>query len=303
MSWSLATIPDLTGRRMLVTGANAGLGFETALELSRAGAEVVLACRNAARAESARERIQQAVPGSKPSVEPLDLADLDSVHDLAARLLAEGRPLDVLINNAGLMALDESRTAQGFEMQYGVNHLGHFALTGLLLPLLQRAPAGRVVNVASMGHRAARGLPDPLIEQPYDRWNAYFHSKLDNLLFTAYLQEELSAAGSSVSVVAAHPGGSRTDLGTEGSGRTNQLMRLVVPLLTQPVAAGARPILRAATDVTVPGGAFVGPRFVLRGRTPVVETPSRRARDRSAAERLWKESIEQSGVDLAAAVG
>jgi NAD(P)-dependent dehydrogenase (short-subunit alcohol dehydrogenase family) len=303
MSWTLADIPDLTGHRMLVTGANAGLGFETALELSRAGAEVLLACRNPAKAGSARGRIEEAVPGSHPAVLQLDLADLDSVRGLAGQLLADGRPLDALINNAGLMALDESRTAQGFEMQYGVNHLGHFALTGLLLPLLRQAPAGRVVNVSSMGHRAARGVPDPRIERPYDRWGAYFHSKLSNLLFTAALQERLDAAGSPMSVVAAHPGGSATDLGTEGSGRSNSLMRSLVPLVSQPVAAGARPILRAATDASLANGAFVGPRFVVRGRTPVVETPSRRARDRSAAQHLWKESVEQSGVDPAAALG
>jgi len=302
MSWTLADIPDLTGRRVLITGANAGLGFETALELSRAGAEVLMACRSAAKGEAARGRIEDAVPGSRPTVVPLDLSDLASVRKLAGGLLSDGRPLDGLVNNAGLMALDESRTAQGFEMQYGVNHLGHFALTGLLLPLLRQAPAGRVVNVSSMGHRAARGLPDPRLERPYDRWGAYFHSKLDNLLFTAALQERLDAAGSPVTAVAAHPGGSATDLGTEGSGRSNMLMRSLVPLVSQSVPAGARPILRAATDTSLAGGAFVGPRFVVRGRTPVVETPSRRARDRAAAQRLWSESVEQSGVDPAAAL-
>lgn len=302
MSWTLADIPDLTGRRVLITGANAGLGFETALELSRAGAEVLMACRSAAKGEAARGRIEDAVPGSRPTVVPLDLSDLASVRKLAGGLLSDGRPLDGLVNNAGLMALDESRTAQGFEMQYGVNHLGHFALTGLLLPLLRQAPAGRVVNVSSMGHRAARGLPDPRLERPYDRWGAYFHSKLDNLLFTSALQERLDAAGSPVTAVAAHPGGSATDLGTEGSGRSNMLMRSLVPLVSQSVPAGARPILRAATDTSLVGGAFVGPRFVVRGRTPVVETPSRRARDRAAAQRLWAESVEQSGVDPAAAL-
>ena len=303
MSWSPVDIPALSGRSALVTGANSGLGLATAIGLSRAGATVTLACRNLDKAMAAREHIVSEAPGSPPPrVLPLDLADLDSVRDLAERLLTEGGPLDMLINNAGLMAIDEARTAQGFEMQYGVNHLGHFALTGRLLPLLHQAPAGRVVNVASMGHRAARGLPDPRLERPYDRWAAYFHSKLDNLLFTNALQRELDDLGSSVTAVAAHPGASHTDLGTEGSGLTNQLMRLAVPLVTQSAEAGARPLLRAATDATLPGGTFVGPRFVLRGRTPVIERPSRRARNAAAAQRLWHDSIEQSGVDPVASL-
>jgi NAD(P)-dependent dehydrogenase (short-subunit alcohol dehydrogenase family) len=298
MGWSPLDIPNLTGRSALVTGANSGLGLKTALGLSRAGASVMLACRNLDKAKVACEHVMTEAPGSPPPrVLPLDLADLDSVRDLAELLLFENGALDILVNNAGLMAIDEARTAQGFEMQYGVNHLGHFALTGLLLPLLDQAHAGRVVNVASMGHRAARGLPDPRLESPYDRWGAYFHSKLDNLLFTDGLQRELSDLGSSVTAVAAHPGASRTDLGTEGSGLTNRLMRLAVPLVTQSAEAGARPLLRAATDPTLPGGSFVGPRFVVRGRTPVIEKPSRRARNTAAAQRLWHESVEQSGVD------
>jgi NAD(P)-dependent dehydrogenase (short-subunit alcohol dehydrogenase family) len=302
VSWTLINMPDLTGRAALVTGANSGLGLQTALGLSRAGAVVTLACRNVDKAEVARQRIVREVPGSRPRVLQLDLADLESVRDAAETLLAEGGALDILVNNAGLMAVDEARTAQGFEMQYGVNHLGHFALTGRLLPMLEQAPAGRVVNVASMGHRAARGLPNPRLERPYDRWGSYFHSKLDNLLFTAALQRRLVDAGSSITAVAAHPGGSRTDLGTEGSGMTNRVMRLAVPLVTQPADAGARPMLRAATDAGLPGGSFVGPRFVVRGRAPVVETPSRRARDAAAAQRLWQESVEQSGVDPSAAL-
>ena len=302
MGWTPADIPDLTGRCAVVTGANSGLGLRTALGLSRAGAQVTLACRNLDKAEAAREYIAREAPGSRPCVLSLDLADLESVRELADRLLAEGAPVDILVNNAGLMAVDEARSAQGFEMQYGVNHLGHFALTGRLLPLLRQAPAGRIVNVASMGHRAAYGLPDPRLERPYDRWGAYFHSKLDNILFTAELQRRLSEAGSPVTAVAAHPGGSRTDLGTEGSGVTNLLTRLAVPVVAQSAEAGARPLLRAATDPTLPGGSFVGPRFVVRGRTPVIETPSRRARDTAAALRLWQESVEQSGVDPAAAL-
>jgi NAD(P)-dependent dehydrogenase (short-subunit alcohol dehydrogenase family) len=297
MSWTLDDLPVLTGRRVVVTGANSGLGLETATRLAERGATVVLACRNAAKAQAAVDQLRAEVPGADVSVLPLDLADLDSVADAAAALLDDGRPVDVLVNNAGLMAVDESRTAQGFETQYGVNHLGHFALTARLVPALLLSDAPRVVNVSSMGHRAARGEADPLLDRPYDRWNAYFHSKLDNLLFTDALHRRLQAAGSPIVVTAAHPGASDTDLGSEGSGLTNRLTRLFAPLLSQSVPAGALPILRAATDADLPAGCFVGPRFVVRGRRPVVERPSRRARDTAAADRLWEQSVEQSGLD------
>lgn len=300
MGWTPADIPSQTGRRALVTGANSGLGFVTAVRLATAGAEVVLACRNQQKAAAARDRILAGVPGAEVRLAPLDLADLDSVTALADSLLAEGRPLDLLVNNAGLMAVDEARTVQGVEMQWGVNHLGHFALTARLLPLLVRSGRGRVVNVASMGHRAAVGEADPLLERPYRRWQAYFHSKLANLLFTAALHERLVAAYAPVDTVAAHPGGSRTDLGTEGRGVSNLLTRIAVPVVAQSVEHGARPLLRAATDPGVPGGSFVGPRFVVRGRTPVLEVPSARARDVAAARRLWDTSVELAGVDPAA---
>jgi NAD(P)-dependent dehydrogenase (short-subunit alcohol dehydrogenase family) len=290
MSWTPADIGDLTGRRAVVTGANAGLGLEIARELAAHGAEVVLACRSTARGEAAARRI-----GGRTSVRALDLADLDSVAAFADAF--SGR-LDLLVNNAGLMAVDAGRTPQGVETQFGVNHLGHFALTVRLLPLLLATPGSRVASHSSMGHRAARGSADPRLERPYDRWQAYFHSKLANLLFTAELQRRLAAAGAGTIAVAAHPGGSYTDLGTEGSGLSNRLMRSVVPLLTQPAAVGARPMLRALTDPTARGGEFYGPRFLVRGATPVVETPSRAARDAGAARRLWTLSEELTGLTL-----
>lgn len=303
MSWTPADIPDLTGRVALVTGANAGLGYETARGLARAGAEVWLACRNRGKAEAAVARLLAERPAASLRVLDLDLADLGSVASLAETLTSEGRAIDLLINNAGLMAIDEARTAEGLEMQYAVNHLAHFALTGRLLPLVLASELARVVNISSMGHRAAHGTADPTLQRPYDRWNAYFHSKLDNLLFTAELQRRATAAGSALTAMTAHPGGSNTDLGTEGSSLTNRLTGLLSPVVTQSAAAGARPALRAATDRSLQPGAFVGPRFVVRGRTPVVERPSGRARDLAAAARLWAESVEQSGVDPAAALG
>jgi NAD(P)-dependent dehydrogenase (short-subunit alcohol dehydrogenase family) len=219
MVWTPADIPALDGRRAVVTGANAGLGLEITRHLAAAGAEVVLACRNLEKAERAAAQVRAGLPAAKLEVRALDLADLDSVAAFADRW--DGG-LDLLVNNAGLMAVDESRTAQGFETQFGVNHLGHFALTARLLPHLLATPGSRVGTMSSMGHRAARGEPDPRLERPYERWGAYFRSKLANLHFTAELQRRLVAAGAPTVAVAAHPGGSRTDLGTEGSSPANR---------------------------------------------------------------------------------
>jgi protochlorophyllide reductase len=298
MGWTPADIPDLTGRRAIVTGANAGLGLQIAHGLAAHGAEVVLACRNSTKAEAAAAEIRAHTPEAHVSVGRLDLADLDSV---AAFADAQSGRLDLLVNNAGLMAIDEARTAQGVEMQFGVNHLGHFALTARLLPLLLATPGSRVGTMSSMGHRGARGQADPRLEHRYDRWQAYFQSKLANLRFTAELQRRLAAAGASTIAVAAHPGASNTDLGTEGSGLANWGMRYA-PFFTQSAEAGARPMLRALTDPTVRGGEFYGPRFVVLGATPVRETPTRAARDSAAALRLWETSVELSGLEPAFAV-
>jgi NAD(P)-dependent dehydrogenase (short-subunit alcohol dehydrogenase family) len=295
MGWIPAGIPDLTGRRAIVTGANAGLGLEVAHGLAAHGAEVVLACRNTAKADNAAADIRDRTPSAVVEVGSLDLADLDSVAAFAAT--QSGR-LDLLVNNAGLMAIDEARTREGVEMQFGVNHLGHFALTARLLPLLLATPGSRVGNMSSMGHRAARGPADPRGERRYDRWQAYFHSKLANLLFTAELQRRLAATGAPTVAVAAHPGASNTDLGTEGSGFSNRGLRLV-PFIGQPAELGARPMLRALTDPTVRGGEYYGPRFLAFGATPVRETPTRAARDAGAGRLLWDLSVELSGLEPA----
>jgi protochlorophyllide reductase len=296
MGWTLADIPDLTGSRAIVTGANAGLGLEIAHGLAAHGAEVVLACRNTTKAGAAADAVRARTPGAQVSVGELDLADLDSVAAFAA---TQTGGLDMLVNNAGLMAVDEARTAQGFEMQFGVNHLGHFALTARLLPLLLATPGSRVGSMSSMGHRAARGPADPRLERRYDRWQSYFQSKLANIRFTTELQRRLAAAGSSTIAVAAHPGGSNTDLGTEGSGVSNFMARHVTPFVAQSAELGARPMLRALTDPAVRGGEFYGPRFVVRGATPVRETPTRAARDVTAARQLWDTSVELSGLEPA----
>lgn len=248
----------------------------------------MLACRSASRGSAARDELVRDTGRTNVEVRPLDLASLSSVAEFAAHAAATLDRLDVLVNNAGLMAIDESRTADGFEMQFGVNHLGHAALTHALFPLLTRTTRSRVVNVASMGHRLGRfRQDDPMFERHgYRRWPAYFQSKLANLLFTSELQRRFEAAGVTTLAVAAHPGASHTDLGTEGTAVSNRLVATVVPRVTQSAAAGALPILRAATDPDVRGGEFYGPRWIVRGR-PVLETPSRRARRVDDAATLW----------------
>ncbi len=295
--WTLADVPEQHGRIAVITGANSGLGEQAALALAGKGAHVVLACRNPAKAHAAEARIRQVHPAASVQVRVLDLADLSSVAQFADGLAADHGRVDLLLNNAGLMAVDAARTRDGFEMQFGVNHLGHFALTVRLLPLLTATAGSRVVTMSSMGHRAGRmHFDDLMFDRGYSRWQAYFQSKLANLLFTAELQRRLAASGTSTMALAAHPGGSRTDLGTEGRGLSNRLMAAVVPLVTQSAATGALPLLRAATDPAASGGQFYGPRWLAVGH-PVLETPAPAARRTADARRLWTESVRLTGVD------
>ena len=301
MTWSLADMPDQTGRTAVVTGANAGLGFEIAKALAGAGARVVLACRNEQRATAAAERIRTEHAHAEVETMALDLADLSSVRAFATAITARTDRLDLLANNAGLMALDRSTTVDGFETQFGVNHLGHFALTGLVLPLLAATPGARVVSMSSMGHRPGRfHADDPNAQhRRYSRWGAYFQSKLANLLFTAELQRRLTAAGLDAMAVAAHPGASRTDLGVEGSSVLNKVFGPLGWMYTQSAARGALPFLYASTAPDVSGGSYWGPRFMMWG-APRRETPTRRARDPRAAADLWRVSVDLTGVDMLA---
>jgi protochlorophyllide reductase len=289
-SWSTAQIPNLHGKVALVTGANSGLGLEIAKGLALAGSAVVLACRNVDKANRAADEIRKTGAQGEVSVLPLDLADLSSVAAAAKEFRDSGKSLDLLINNAGLMAIDQAKTADGFEMQFGVNHLGHFALTAELLSTLLATPGSRVVTMASMGHRMGKMNFDDLMHTKYDRWPPYFQSKLANLLFTAELHRRLQAKGAGTIALTAHPGASNTDLGTEGKGISNYAMK-VVPMLSQSAAKGAQPALRAATDPAAVGSQFYGPRFIVQGPA-VVETPSKRARNADDAKRLWKISEE-----------
>jgi protochlorophyllide reductase len=296
--WTAADIGDLTGKTAVVTGSNAGLGLEIAAQLAGHGARVVMACRNQAKAAAAADEIRGRVGADADlDVRSLDLSDLASVRALSSDLVGEGTAIDLLVNNAGLMGTDHERTADGFEMQLGVNHLGHFVLTAELLPLLVRNPGSRVVSMSSMGHRAgSMHFDDLMFERRYNRWRAYFQSKLANLLFTAELQRRLASTGAQTVALAAHPGGSHTDLGSEGTGFTNWLTGKFM-LLGQDAAAGALPLLRAATDPDAKGGEFYGPHLLMMGRA-VRETPSRNARNAGDARTLWERSEELTGTTV-----
>lgn len=296
MSWNPDALPDLTGRTAVVTGANSGIGVHTARELAAHGASVVLACRNteAGRAAAA------GMVGS-PRVEALDLASLASVRDFAARW--EG-PLDLLVNNAGVMTPPRFRsTEDGFELQYGTNHLGHFALTGLLLPALLEAPAPRVVTVSSIAHhRGDASVLEGNPEATYDAQRAYGNSKLANLLFARELHKRATAAMSPLTSTAAHPGISATELVQDPHGMgANRLVGLVapfvMPVLFQSAAAGARPTLYAATAAEP--GSYTGPQHLRETRGPVGPARlSRCARDEELALRLWDRSEQQTGVSF-----
>jgi NAD(P)-dependent dehydrogenase (short-subunit alcohol dehydrogenase family) len=278
--WTAGDIPDQAGRVAVVTGGNTGLGYETAKALAHHGATVVLACRDTAKAERAAQRI-----GDDTRCVRLDLASLTSVHDAAAQLRSQVTRIDLLVNNAGVMMKGEARTEDGFELQFGTNHLGHFALTGLLLDLMTGVPGSRVVTVSSPVYVRGR-YPQGKHFIPI---GAYSDSKLANLLFALELQRRLAEAGAGTTSLAAHPGYAETEL-LRHQPQVMQLGSMLgVPLIGQNAAMGALPILRAATDPAAQGGGFYRPRWQTRGY-PVLATPLPRARDTEAARRLWAES-------------
>lgn len=298
--WSPDALGDLSGRVAVITGANSGIGFEAARELAIHGAHVVLACRNEKKGQDALARIEGERPTGVVELMALDLSSLASVERFASAYAETHDRLDMLINNAGVMVPPLSRTADGFELQFGTNHLGHFALTGHLLPCLQRTPGARVVNVASLAHRFGRIDFDNLnAERSYSRWGFYGQSKLANLLFTRALQHRLRANGDDIKVTAAHPGYSATNL-------QNNLgpFRLANGVFAQGAGVGAWPTLRAAVDPTAEDAGYYGPahRFELVG-PPVPVKRSRRAQDDAVAARLWAVSEELTGVRYLSATG
>jgi NAD(P)-dependent dehydrogenase (short-subunit alcohol dehydrogenase family) len=295
--WTTQEIPDQTGRRAVITGANSGLGIVVAEELARAGAAVVLACRDVSRGAAAVGAISTRVPGALLETRRLDLADLASVREFAGRLVAEDRPIDLLVNNAGVMAPPRQVTADGFELQLATNHLGHFALTGLLLEGLIAAPQARVVSVSSILHRRGRiDFDDLQSVERYSRFGAYAQSKLASLLFAFELDRRARAAGLSLVSVAAHPGYSNTNLQAASGGPIARVLALANPFFAQSAAAGALPLLCAATS-GVEGGSYLGPDGPgeRRGRPSLVGT-SAAAQDRVVAERLWDVSEALTGV-------
>jgi NAD(P)-dependent dehydrogenase (short-subunit alcohol dehydrogenase family) len=303
--WTTADIPDQSGRIAVVTGANSGLGYQTSLALAAKGARVVMACRSPERGTAAVARLKASVPDADVDLRPLDLADLDSVRAFADTV----ETVDLLVNNAGVMALPSRRTtAQGFEMQVGTNHLGHFALTGLLLPRLLERPGARVVTVSSGVHRYGRlaDLDDLQSERAYSAWRVYGLSKLANVLFFTELDRRLRAAGQPVLSVGSHPGYAATNLQTAGPGADggniySRTSGLANKLFAQSDAMGALPSLRAATDPAVQGGDYYGPGGFMHMRGyPARDAYSKAGHDVAAAGRLWDESERLTGVAVAA---
>jgi NAD(P)-dependent dehydrogenase (short-subunit alcohol dehydrogenase family) len=304
VSWGLTDIPNQSGRTAVVTGANGGLGLETARALAMAGAEVVIAARNPARAAEAKKSIQASAPEAALTVVPLDLGSLDSVRDAATQILAIHERLDLLVNNAGVMGIPQQRTADGFEMQLGVDHLGHFALTARLMPALLRAPAARVVTVTSTAHHIGRAVdPDnPNLDGRYGPWRAYGQAKLANFHFALGLDRLLRKAGKPAASLVAHPGLSNTELqavsvAETGGGLSQRFFLTLARRVGMSPAEGALSQLRAATDPGATGGELYGPLFVNNG-PPVRKPILRRLGMSRAIDRLWQVSERETGVRM-----
>ena len=291
--WTTADVPDQTGRVAVITGANTGLGFETAAALAEHGAHVVLAVRNLDKGKDAATLISRRSPNASVALQELDLTSLDSIRAAADQLRSDNDRIDLLINNAGVMMTPKSTTKDGFELQFGTNHLGHFAFTGLLLDRLLPVPGSRIVTVSSIGHRVGRIRFDDLqSERSYGRMRAYGRSKLANLLFTYELERRL--VGLNTIAVAAHPGSSSSEL----SRNVPPLVQaLFTPLELQGADMGALPTLRAATDPGVLGGQYFGPDgFAEMRGYPKVVASSGRSHDVDLQRRLWAVSEELTGV-------
>jgi len=300
--WTARQIPSQTGKTALVTGANSGIGYQAALELARHGAHVLLACRNAAKGQAALERLKREAPGAAAELVELDIASLASIRSFASAFAERAIPLDLLINNAGVMALPKRElTVDGFERQFGTNHLGHFALTGLLLPRILAAPAPRVVTVASLAHRNGKLDFDNLqSERGYKPLGAYSESKLANILFAKELDRRARVAQSKLISLAVHPGISMTNLMVNGPGTRNLMaivLRILAPVMIQSDEAGALPTLYAATSPDAKGGEYIGPDgFQEFKGSPVVVQTRPQVLDGAVGKRLWMVSEELTGV-------
>jgi NAD(P)-dependent dehydrogenase (short-subunit alcohol dehydrogenase family) len=304
MTWTERDVPDLTGRTAVVTGANGGLGLQTALALAGAGAHVVMAARDPEKTAAAEARIRASHPSASLEVVPLDLGDLSSVAAAARQVLDRHERVDLLVNNAGVMAMPRRTTADGFESQFGINHLGHWALTAHLLPALLRSTAARVVTVTSTArHRARRLDPaDPHLRRGYSPWGSYARAKMANLHFGLGLQQRFSRAGVAATSLLAHPGLTNTDLQARavregGAGRLGPVFELMTARSGMSPFAGARPQLRAATDPRARGGELYAPRYGSHG--PAVRRPVlRRLRLQEQIDVLWQVSERETGIPL-----
>ena len=304
MGFSVASIPDLSGRVAVVTGANGGLGLETARVLAGAGAHVVMAVRNQQKAAAAEADIRLGHPGASLEIVPLDLGSLESVRTAAGQIRDDHDQIDILVNNAGIMGIPEGRTTDDFEIQFGVNHLGHFAFTALLLKPLLRADGARVVGVTSVARHYGRAVDvsNPQLEGRYGPWKAYGRSKLANLHFAIGLHRRFAAAGVAAASLAAHPGLSDTDLqatsvAETGGGATQRLSHSMAVRTGMPAARGALPQIRAATDPAAKSGELYAPRFGLVG-APVRRPVLRRLGLESAIARLWEVSERETKLTI-----
>lgn len=304
MSWTAADIPSQAGRVAVVTGANGGLGLETARGLAAAGAHVVMAVRNQGKARAAVDDIRGGVPDASLELVALDLGSQASVREASATILAAHDTIDLLINNAGVMGIPERRTVDGFEMQFGVDHLGHWSLTALLMPALLRARAARIVTVTSTAHHIGRAVDpaNPHLEGRYGPWRAYGQAKLANFHFGIGLQRVLADAGAPAQSLIAHPGLSNTDLQAvsveeTGGGFSQRFFHRLAGSSGMSPEAGARPQLRAATDPAAKGGEFWVPRFVNNG-PPVRRPILRRIGLGNAIARLWEVSERETGLSI-----
>jgi NAD(P)-dependent dehydrogenase (short-subunit alcohol dehydrogenase family) len=297
MKWTAAHVPDQSGRVAVITGANTGIGLEAAAVLAGKGAHVVMAVRDLDKGRDAASRITAGNPRAHITLQRLDLSSLTSVRAAAAEIKAANPRIDLLINNAGVMFTPEGVTPDGVEFQFGTNHLGHFALTGLLLDVMLAVDGSRVVTISSLGHRVRGSTNFDHVQRPYDRMAAYGRSKLANLLFTYELQRRLSAHDASSLAVAAHPGNSRTDLFRNSPGWLRIGAKVLAPLVSQSPQMGALPTLRAATDPSVSGGQYYGPGGLAeqRGHPKVVHSSSE-SHDKGLQLKLWKVSEELTGV-------
>lgn len=296
-NWTANDIPDQTGKIIVITGANSGVGYESALALARKGAHIVMACRNLDKAEEARKDILLLLPKAQIETLTLNLGSLNSIREFSETFKARYPALNVLMNNAGIMGLPYAKTADGFEQQFGTNHLGHFALTGLLLPALLVAPHSRVVTISSSAYLTGKMRFDDLQgERHYQRWSAYEQSKLANILFALELQRKLEATQAQTISVAAHPGHAVTNLQNHGINQLERFQSRFFNALTgQPAEEGARAQLYAATAEQVQGGEFYGPKWILWGDVARVEVNAR-GKNQADAAQLWQLSEQFTGI-------